>query len=88
MSLRQRSQIQEMPSRRCGGIEERTRAPASLVTITAYALDMSMFLNESELTERKAFIESFVKEIVVMPDNGRVIKVRVTFTNDAATRSR
>ncbi len=58
------------------------------MTITAYALDMSMFLNESELTERKAFIESFVKEIVVMPDNGRVIKVRVTFTNDAATRSR
>ena len=37
-------------------------------TITAYALDMSEFLNESELTERRAFIESFVKEIVVMPD--------------------
>ena len=41
-------------------------------TITAYALDMSMFLNESELTERRAFIESFVKEIVVMPDNAVV----------------
>ena len=25
------------------------------------------FLNESELTERRAFIETFVKEIVVMP---------------------
>ena len=36
-------------------------------TITAYAQDMSEFLNESELTERRAFIETFVKEIVVMP---------------------
>ena len=38
-------------------------------TITAYAQDMSEFLNESELTERRASIESFVKEIVVMPGN-------------------
>ena len=36
-------------------------------TITAYAQDMSVFLNESELTERRAFIQSFVKETVVMP---------------------
>ena len=36
-------------------------------TITAYAKDMRDFLNQSELTERRAFIESFVKEIVVMP---------------------
>ena len=38
-------------------------------TIAAYAQDMSEFLNESELTERRAFIETFVKEIVVMPDD-------------------
>ena len=36
-------------------------------TIAAYAQDMSEFLNESELIERRAFIETFVKEIVVMP---------------------
>ena len=36
-------------------------------TIATYAQDMSEFLNESELTERRAFIETFVKEIVVMP---------------------
>ena len=35
--------------------------------IAAYAQDMSEFLKESELTERRAFIETFVKEIVVMP---------------------
>ena len=34
--------------------------------------DMSVFLNESELTERRAFIESFVKEIVVQPGNALV----------------
>ena len=28
---------------------------------------MEDFLQESELTERRAFIETFVKEIVVMP---------------------
>ena len=38
-------------------------------TIAAYAQDMSEFLNESELTERRAFIETFVKEIVFMPGN-------------------
>ena len=38
-------------------------------TITAYAQDMSRFLKKSGLTERRAFIESFVKEIVVLPDN-------------------
>ena len=36
-------------------------------TIAAYSQDMSAFLKESELTERRAFIETFVKEIVVMP---------------------
>ena len=35
-------------------------------TIAAYAQDMSEFLKDSELTERRAFIETFVKEIVVM----------------------
>ena len=38
-------------------------------TIAAYAQDMSGFLEESVLTERRAFIETFVKEIVGMPGN-------------------
>ena len=36
-------------------------------TIAAYAQDMSEFLNESESPERRAFVETFVKEIIVMP---------------------
>ena len=35
--------------------------------ITEYAREMDDFLDQSELTERRAFIESLVKEIVVMP---------------------
>ncbi len=36
-------------------------------SITTYAEDMREFLNESELTERRVFMESFVKEIGVVP---------------------
>ena len=38
-------------------------------TIATHAQEMSDYLKESELTERKAFIETFVKEIVVTPGN-------------------
>ena len=48
-------------------LSQRREVLDDVETIAAYAADMSEFLNESELTERRAFIESFVKEIVVMP---------------------
>ena len=38
-----------------------------LETISAYAQGMSGFLNRSKMTDRGAFIETMVKEIVVMP---------------------
>ena len=41
-------------------------------TITAFAQDMSAYLQTSELTERRAFIESFVEEIVVGPGEAKV----------------
>ena len=41
-------------------------------TITAYAQEMSEFLNSSELTESRAFINSFVKEIVVSPGKAAI----------------
>ena len=50
-------------------LSQRREVLDDVETIAAYAQDMSEFLKESELTERRAFIESFVKEIVVMPDN-------------------
>ena len=50
-------------------LSERRVVLDDVETITAYAQDLSTFLNESELTERRAFIQSFVKEIIVMPGN-------------------
>ena len=35
--------------------------------IAEYAREMDDFLDRSELTERRAFIETFVREVVVMP---------------------
>ena len=51
-------------------------------TITAYAEDMSQFLKESELTERRAFIETFVKEIEVRPGNA-VVRYSVPMPKDS-----
>ena len=51
------------PGRPCGG----RLSPSS-----AYAKDMKDFLQESELTERRAFIESFVKEIIVIPGDALI----------------
>ena len=50
-------------------LSQRREVLDDVETITAYAQDLSVFLKESELTERRAFIESFVKEIVVQPGN-------------------
>ena len=63
-------------------LSQRREVLDDVETITAYALDLSMFLNESELTERRAFIESFVKEIVVMPDNA-VVRYTVPMPDDS-----
>ena len=48
----------------------------------ADAQDMSEFLNESELTERRPFIETFVKEIVVMPGDA-LLRYTIAMTDDS-----
>ena len=50
--------------------------------ITAYAQDMSRFLQKSELTERRAFIETFVKEIELLPDNA-VVRYTIPMPEDS-----
>ena len=44
--------------------------------------DMSRFLQKSELTERRAFIETFVKEIELLPDNA-VVRYSVPMPDDS-----
>ena len=51
-------------------------------TIAAYARDMKDFLQESELTERRAFIDSFVKEIIVIPGDA-LIRYTVPMPDDS-----
>ena len=53
-------------------LSERRVVLDDVETITRHALDIGEFLKTSELTESRAFIESFVKEIVVSPGNAVV----------------
>ena len=53
-----------------------------VATITVKALDMTEFLEKSELRERKAFVETFVREIVVMPGKA-VIQYYVPTAKDS-----
>ena len=52
---------------------ERRSVLDSADTIAAFAAEMSEFLKTSELTETKAFVGSFVKEIVVKPGKAAII---------------
>ena len=48
-------------------LSQRRKVLDDVNTIAAYAKEMRDFLDQSELSERRAFIKSFVKEIVVVP---------------------
>ena len=63
-------------------LSQRREVLDDVETIAAYAQDMSVFLNESELTERRAFIESFVKEIVVQP-GGALLRYTIPMPQDS-----
>ena len=63
-------------------LSQRREVLDDVETITAYAMDLSIFLDESELTEHKAFIESFVKEIVIMPDSA-VVRYTIPMPEDS-----
>ncbi len=56
-------------------------------TIAAYVEEMSDFLMESELTETRAFIRSFVKEIGVVPGKA-TIRYTIPMPDDSPIRGR
>lgn len=56
-------------------------------TIAAYVSEMSDFLMESEITETRAFIKSFVKEIRVVPGNA-VIRYTIPMPQDSPISGR
>ena len=55
--------------------------------IAEYAREMDDFLDRSELTERRAFIESFVTEIVVMPSQA-LLRYTVPMPDDSPVSGR
>ena len=54
-------------------LAERRAVLDSADTIAAFAEEMSEFLKTSELTETRAFVKSFVKEVLVKPGRATVI---------------
>ena len=51
-------------------------------TISTAALAMTEFLNESELPEGKAFVGTFIREIVVIPGKA-VVRYTVPIADDS-----
>ena len=54
-------------------LKERRQFLDSADTIAVFAAEMSEFLKTSELTETKAFVGSFVKEVVVKPGRAAIV---------------
>ena len=54
-------------------LKERRQFLDSADTIATFAEEMSEFLKTSELTETKAFVGSFVKEVVVKPGRAAIV---------------
>ncbi len=54
-------------------LSQRRELLDSADVIAAFARDMSEFLKSSELTETKAFVRSFVKEVLVRPGGATII---------------
>ena len=54
-------------------LAERRELLDSADVVAAFAADMSRFLRTSELTETKAFVRSFVKEVLVRPGGATII---------------
>ena len=68
-------------------LSERREVLDGVETITAFARDMSQFLKTNELTESRAFIKSFVKEIVVSPGRA-VVRYSIPMPPDSRIPSR
>ena len=80
-----RERLEEAASEARAALSERRDVIANVETITAYAKDMSQFLATSELTELKAFIRSFVKEIAVAP-GAATIRYTIPVPEDSPLR--
>ena len=68
-----REQLEAAAEEARDALAQRRELLDSADTITAFAEDMSEFLKTSELTETKAFVRSFFKEVLVKPGKAAII---------------
>ena len=74
VELRERKEALEVAAEDARGLlAERRQLLDSADTIATFAEEMSDFLKTSELTETRAFVHSFVKEVQVKPGRAAII---------------
>ena len=74
VELRERKETLEVAAEEARGLlKERRQLLDSADTIATFAEEMSEFLKTSELTETRAFVHSFVKEVQVKPGKAAII---------------
>ena len=74
VELRERKEKLEIATEEARALlKERQQFLDSADTIAAFAAEMSDFLKTSQLTETKAFVGSFVKEVVVKPGRAAIV---------------
>ena len=74
VELRERKEKLEVAAEEARGLlAERRQFLDSADTIATFAEDMSEFLKTSELTQTRAFVHSFVKEIEVKPGKAAIV---------------
>ncbi|MDE2715474.1 MAG: recombinase family protein [Chloroflexota bacterium] len=78
----QKARLEESLQEANAILSQRTAIRDDVATITAKALDMTEFLDKSELPERKTFVETFIREIVVMPGKA-LVQYKVPMTKDS-----
>ena len=80
-----RERLEQAASEARAALSQRREVLDDVDTITAYAEEMREFLGTSELTESKAFINSFVKEIAVAP-GAATIRYTIPMPQDSPVR--
>ena len=74
VELRERKEKLEVAAEEARGLfSERRQFLDSADTVATFAAEMSYFLKTSELTETRAFVHSFVKEIEVKPGKAAIV---------------
>ena len=74
VELRERKEKLEVAAEEARGLfSERRQFLDSADTVATFAAEMSDFLKTSELTETRAFVHSFVKEIEVKPGKAAIV---------------